>query len=389
MKKILLSLAAIVMALSAGELLLRATGREKEIKIFKGKIDYLNKREMKRAVSIGTYDEVLGWRYVPDSEDDVVSSEFSVTYKINSRGIRDREHELKKPEGTFRILALGDSLTFGEGIDLGMRYTDVLEQALKNTDVINMGNQGYGIDQNLLMLEREGFAYQPEIVVLFVSKVGLDRCALYWDNSYKPHFELDATGKKLALKSAAENMNLFKVQRPSSGRRPAMQEQKAREIHFGKSMLFNYIKLAFYKREVEDKLKAKERVLWKRLDIRRAEDHNAEKTSGEQFPKVVSLILDRYLADCRVRRSNFVVVNMGQERLELMEKLCQEKGIAYLDLSGVLERFSHKGKLRFDIDPHYNAFTHRVIGEHVAIFFKDRYRLEPDKDFRFRYAGRP
>lgn len=387
MKKILLSIAAIVLALSAAELGLRVAGKEKEIAIFKGKIDYLDRREMKRAVSIGTYDEVLGWKYVPDSEDDVVSSEFSVTYKINSRGLRDREHGLEKKEGAFRILALGDSLTFGEGIDLGMRYTDVLGQALENADVINMGNQGYGIDQNLLMLEREGFAYHPDFVVLFVSKVGLDRCALYWDNSYKPRFELDESGKKLVLKSASENMALFKVGRPSS-RRPAKTEQKAREIRFGKSVLLNYVKAVFYKKEVEDKLKARERALWKRLDIRRVVDQNAEKTSGEQFFRIVSLILDRYLADCRAQGSRFVVVNMGQERLELMEKYCLEKEIAYFDLSGALGRFFREGKLRFDIDPHYNAFGHRVIGEHAALYFKDEFHLKTDKDFQFRYAQR-
>lgn len=382
MKKILLSIGAIVLALSVSELGLRLAGKEKEIAALQGKIDYLNSREMKRAVSIGTYDEVLGWKYVPDSEDNIVSSEFSVTYKINSRGIRDREHTLEKKQGVLRILALGDSLTFGEGIDLGMRYTDVLEQALKNTDVINMGNQGYGIDQNLLMLEREGFAYRPDFVVLFVSKVGLDRCALYWDNSYKPRFELDESGKKLVLKSAAENMAHFKVQRPSS----APTEQKTREIRFGKSVLLNYVKAVFHKKEVEDKLKARERALWRRLDIRRAVDRNAEKTSGEPFLGVVSLILDRYLIDCRTQGLRFVVVNMGQERLELMEKLCQEKGIAYLDLSGVLDRYSREGKLRFDIDPHYNAFGHRVVGEHTALYFMNEFQLKPDKDFRFRYA---
>ena len=39
--------------------------------------------------------------------------------EINSLGFRDREHSLQKPEGVFRVLVLGDSVTEGFGVDFG------------------------------------------------------------------------------------------------------------------------------------------------------------------------------------------------------------------------------------------------------------------------------
>src|SRR4030043_590496 len=42
--------------------------------------------------------------------------EYHIDIKISSQGLRDYEHELSKD--VYRILAIGDSYTFGEGVEL-------------------------------------------------------------------------------------------------------------------------------------------------------------------------------------------------------------------------------------------------------------------------------
>ena len=103
----------------------------------------------------------------------VSTPDFVVTYETNSRGLRDREYNAEKPPGKTRILALGDSFTFGHGIAYGERFTDVLESAFDDVEVITMAVPGSGHDQQLLQFVTEGLAYQPDHVFVFVTDASL------------------------------------------------------------------------------------------------------------------------------------------------------------------------------------------------------------------------
>jgi hypothetical protein len=62
-----------------------------------------------------------------------------------------------------RVLMLGDSITFGSGVRDEETFCALMAQRY---DVVNLGVEGYGTDQELLKLEREGLAYHPDVVVL-------------------------------------------------------------------------------------------------------------------------------------------------------------------------------------------------------------------------------
>lgn len=112
------------------------------------------------------YDSTLGWRNIPGWE----STSFNHKLTINSKGLRDREHPYESPPGIFRILALGDSYTWGYGVADDEIFTQVLESRLlggqPSWEVINAGVSGWGTDQEYLFLMREGFKYSPQVVVL-------------------------------------------------------------------------------------------------------------------------------------------------------------------------------------------------------------------------------
>ena len=91
-----------------------------------------------------------------------------VTY--NERGLRDRPI-LPKAEGEFRILALGDSVTFGAGVPQHEIFTTRLEQLLpgrlqRPVRVINSGVGGYNTVQEVTYFRREGITLQPDLVLL-------------------------------------------------------------------------------------------------------------------------------------------------------------------------------------------------------------------------------
>jgi len=99
----------------------------------------------------------------------VSTPDFVVAYKTNSRGLRDREYTVEKPPGKTRILALGDSFTFGHGIAYGERFTDILENAFDDVEVLTMAVPGSGHDQQLIQFVYEGLEYRPDQVFVFVT----------------------------------------------------------------------------------------------------------------------------------------------------------------------------------------------------------------------------
>ena len=91
----------------------------------------------------------------------------------NSLGFRDtREYSLTKAPGTFRIIVLGDSVTFGHGALYETSYPYLLEQRLRqwrpdvNWEVWNLGIPGYNTAQELAYLNEVGPRFAPDLVVV-------------------------------------------------------------------------------------------------------------------------------------------------------------------------------------------------------------------------------
>jgi len=87
----------------------------------------------------------------------------------NARGYRDGDHALAKEPEVFRFAVIGDSVAVGDGLPLEARFDRVLEQRLARAGVraeaINLARTGYSTSQELFVLEREAFAYHPDVIV--------------------------------------------------------------------------------------------------------------------------------------------------------------------------------------------------------------------------------
>jgi len=133
-------------------------------------------------------DRHLFWRYKPNLRIDLANpiEEYNlyfvgtktvpheITVETNSRGFRAPEFDCEKPPNTFRVFSLGDSRTMAEGVHAGERYSDRLQELLRerndgrNYEVINAATDGYSSYQGRVLLERELLACEPDAVtVLF------------------------------------------------------------------------------------------------------------------------------------------------------------------------------------------------------------------------------
>ncbi len=96
------------------------------------------------------------------------SSEFN-GFKLNSRGFKDIEFSKKKSTGRFRILALGDSQTYG-AVPYPDSYMAIVEKKLRlaypQCELLNMGVPSAGPVDYLSVLLNEGLDLHPDMILL-------------------------------------------------------------------------------------------------------------------------------------------------------------------------------------------------------------------------------
>ncbi len=95
-----------------------------------------------------------------------------VTYTVNELGFRGPSVAKEKPAGVYRIIALGDSFTYGTGVDDQDTWPTLLERELRSlapdrpVEVLNWGVPAYNTRQEIALLNYRGPAYQPDLVLL-------------------------------------------------------------------------------------------------------------------------------------------------------------------------------------------------------------------------------
>lgn len=103
----------------------------------------------------------------------------TLVFKVNTnrQGFRNSEFSAKPAAGTYRIVCLGDSITFGWGMDEKLSYPRVLERYLNTqpgakirVEVINAGVPGYDLEQITLYLSKKILSLKPDLVT--VCKLG-------------------------------------------------------------------------------------------------------------------------------------------------------------------------------------------------------------------------
>ncbi|MEG5055349.1 MULTISPECIES: SGNH/GDSL hydrolase family protein [unclassified Microcoleus] len=152
-----------------------------------------------------TSDPNLGWKLKPDVSGEW-NGEGGSFVQVNSEGLRDREHTKAKPPNTLRVAVLGDSFTEAIHVPVEQTFWSKLERKLgnceavkgrKNVEVINFGVQGYGTAQELIMLRKKVWDYNPDIVILafFIGNDVINNSPKLEYDRYRPFFAYDSSGK--------------------------------------------------------------------------------------------------------------------------------------------------------------------------------------------------
>jgi hypothetical protein len=148
--RITLVLGGLVVALAAGEAVLRVGGVE--------------------PADLMVRDAVLGQTYRPNLRKSLYDEESrrSVAVSVNSHGFRDVEHA--SPSSPGRVVMLGDSFAAGLSVDFDRTFPQICKRLLNegggDWDVMSLAVAGFGTAQELLAFEQFGRAFEPQVVVL-------------------------------------------------------------------------------------------------------------------------------------------------------------------------------------------------------------------------------
>jgi GDSL-like Lipase/Acylhydrolase family len=111
--------------------------------------------------------------------------------RVNSFGLRGPEFEPRR-DGEIRVLALGDSMTYGQGVADDETLPHYLETILQKRDplrrpwtVVNAGHRGYNTSQEIALLMEFGEVLKPDVVVVL----------WYWNDLHE--FDIDALYRSL------------------------------------------------------------------------------------------------------------------------------------------------------------------------------------------------
>ena len=279
---------------------------------------------------IDHFDPELGWTLAPGL--DGVRLNGALVHS-NGAGMRGRRAYAFERGAALRVVALGDSFTFGQCVGDDETFAAQLEQRIAPGDVLNLAVHGYGQDQMLLRLRRDGFPYQPDVVLLGFFNPDVDRNQLGFRDYAKPYFQRSGGG--LVLKN---------VPVPSP-------EEFAARFHLRGA---NYA-----------------RMLWDTLFAHRLERRNRKRSEA---------ILHALAAESRAAGARLALVYLPSENQARAgrswpkspyRKVCEAGEALCIDPTARLHAF-----LAGEPDPpshfrcHYSAALHREIAEEIAAAFE-------------------
>jgi lysophospholipase L1-like esterase len=283
----------------------------------------------------------LSRQFRPDTEFEVrydgdprgtFGDEGSLRYRINRHGFRGPDWSERKAPGALRVLLLGDSFAFGEGVrwedTLGERLEALLSRELAvPVEVINVATSGWNTQDEGVYLAGRARHFGPDLVlVLYVLNdagypVGVD----LWED-FRRAYEPPAWLRHSWLASFV----YARVARDLQGRR------------YVESM-------------VESGRSHRERWDWSFVWLSRSQQVAAEIGAGY----AVALFPFLYRLDAG---------HPFRPLHQMVGEACEELGIPFLDLLPAFEGRSYTELWVHPSDQHPNEEAHRIAAEAIARF---------------------
>lgn len=275
----------------------------------------------------------------------------SFPVSTNSHGFRDREYPLSPSPGTVRILCLGDSLTFGDGVGVEDTYPKRLEAILQESgghsfEVINTGVPSYDTWQEITFFKTKGAQFEPRIVVLgfygndIVPRPEVVKTALSGDGTLKRKGFGGVFPDEVVHILKGSRLLLFlkdRIGKLLNSIQPSPEYRHQRALLEG--LPDEFVEQGW--QEVESSLK-------EMMELQRRHDFRFVIMG---FPMAEQLLHEHPQAQYPAR----------------LKRIAEKLDIPFIDLQPVLKReFEGFGSLFIEWDGHPNPRAHRIVAEELS-----------------------
>jgi hypothetical protein len=357
------------------------------------------------SVQFYEYDPHLGWRLKPNTTGKrEPTGEYEIRETINTKGLRGPEVDYYKAEGdVIRILLLGDSWVEGYSVEYEQHFATILRKSLHEvgirSEVIPAGVGGYSTDQEVLLFQKEGQKYHPDLTVLmfYDNDVWYNQSPSYW-RGFKPLFKL--TDDRLVLTNVpvpqpiavSPNWGIIRSF-PEDGIRWLIRNSALYYFmgyHVKNNLrIINWAQFLGEKPEIPDELgvyvkpcptKIKEawRVTEALIVLLKGDAHAIKGRLLVCYVPNRSLIYKHVREDTQ-KKYGWSDQDWDPRKVDLeLEAICRRLDIAYVNPTSSMrneaEKLSRQGQsLHYPRDGHWNIAGNRFIGEYLAGVISSRY----------------
>jgi hypothetical protein len=337
-------------------------------------------RLLKDSPRIFAPSETMPYELAPGAVDTFVTWEFRVPIRINSLGYRGDEFPMKKT-ARLRILAIGDSFTFGYAVTAAEAYPNVVERELRSrleTDDIEVINAGFAAcqypDTYYLYLRNRGLALDPDLITVGVF-VGNDLDHDLANGQVWP--EVDADGLPLRIEDTTAHVeNGYWVSR---NRLLRYRLPVVRDSHIAQAVI-SVLKRAgsekprtfnqwMYRRDYEERTTEAVAKVEKLLSAM------ASLAGARGIPIVFVVMPTReqiYPEDYDFSEYPFMAGYDLDKPQRVLSEYFESHGLIGLDLLPFMRQAPHDSLLYYAVDQHWNERGNALAGRAIADFLIER-----------------
>lgn len=272
-------------------------------------------------------DATLGWSNRPSFDGRHSAQDFDVAVRFDAAGRRYGLRMRAPRSGRPLVLAVGDSTTFGWGVEEEQSFVGLLRDRL-DADIENLAVTGYGPGQQLLSLRAALSTLKPRLVIVTHTHNDIAEAQhSYLYRKYKPRFVAEGDGLRLT--------NV-----------PVPLDHLAEVSHLWRTILKQF----------------------GRFEAR-------ELTADEQQAgrDLVQRLYREMHRECASRSVKIVLVGM---QADWLRNFALREAIPYLDLTAVFAQLEQTGAVRFEHDPQWLPRTHAAVALELGEFLMRERLLE-------------